>query len=161
MDLPEIVTKVVNLNNNRLVGKTRLQKTFYFLEELDAGFGLTFDYYHYGPYSEDLNIATQDAEALGLLNVDWKSTSAGTNYAIFYSKIRPEEEDIDKRRVKILQVLDQYDSISIELAATADYLEKNGYGSEAWLETEARKPEKASTDRIDRAKNILKELSRI
>ena len=43
------VAKVIELNGGELIGRTRLQKTFYFLERLGVGFGFDFQYHHYGP----------------------------------------------------------------------------------------------------------------
>lgn len=160
-DLPYITAKIVSLNDNRLVGKTRLQKTFYFLEEFDVGFGISFEYHHYGPYSEDLNTAVDDAEDLGIIDVQWKNTQAGTSYAVFSSKISPEEERSDKKRKNILRALSRFDSVVVELAATADFLEKNGYATDPWKETRVRKPEKATIDRLNKAKVLLDELKEI
>jgi uncharacterized protein YwgA len=55
------VRRIVKLNGGRLTGKTRLQKSAYFLESYDVGFGLEFEYHHYGPYSEELASLAEDA----------------------------------------------------------------------------------------------------
>jgi hypothetical protein len=61
------LAKILHLNGGELIGKTRLQKSFYFLEKIGVGFGFNFQYHHYGPYSEELTTAAQDAIALGLV----------------------------------------------------------------------------------------------
>lgn len=154
-ETPESVAKIVGLNGGKLVGKTRLQKSSYFLEELGVGFGFPFEYYFYGPYSEELSEFLDYASALNLIDVKWDRTSAGDKYAIFETKSKFEDEDIDDFRKSILSVLAGYDSVVLELAATADFLEKNGYGTEAWKETCSRKAEKASQNRIVKAKDLL------
>lgn len=158
VDAANAMAKVVQLNGRRLVGKTRLQKTLYFLEELEVGFGLGFDYYHYGPYSEELSIATDDAQALSLIDIDWKVTSAGTKYAVFSSKKEQYEDELDSRRQKILKYLSEYDAITLEIAATADYLSKNGFPDRKWEETRRRKPEKTTEERAGKAEELLQQL---
>jgi hypothetical protein len=61
------VRRIVKLNGGRLTGKTRLQKSAYFLESYDVGFGLEFEYHHYGPYSEELASLAEDARDLQLM----------------------------------------------------------------------------------------------
>ncbi|MCB0019061.1 MAG: hypothetical protein KDE09_14830 [Anaerolineales bacterium] len=159
MELARAAAKVIHLNGERLVGRTRLQKTFYFLEELDVGFNITFDYYHYGPYSEELSIAAEDAEALQLIDVEWKFTNAGTKYAVYSSHSNMEEEDVDIKRREVLKVLGKYDAVTLEIAATADYLSKNGFQKDPWGETKRRKPEKTNPDRITQASKLISELA--
>ena len=43
-----------------LVGRTRFQKTAYFLEAAGVGYGFDFSYHYYGPYSEELAVAVSD-----------------------------------------------------------------------------------------------------
>ncbi|MBY5798190.1 hypothetical protein [Rhizobium leguminosarum] len=159
---PQAIADLVQLNGGRIVGKTRLQKTFYFLEACDLGLGLDFQYYHYGPYSEDLSLAVDDAVALDVLSIDWK---AGTNapYAVF-SVTSPNtivSSSNDDGRKKILSVLEKYDSISLELAATADFLSRVGYESDPWSETKIRKSTKATDEKVERAKRLLSDLGNL
>jgi uncharacterized protein YwgA len=159
----EAVPRIVQLNGGRLVGKTRLQKSAYFLESLGVGFDLDFEYHHYGPYSEELARLADDARALGLLDVDWGRTADGDEYAIYRSAVRQhfaENHRTDDPRRDVLRLLSEYSAIELELAATADFLEKNGYGSEAWKETRRRKASKISEERVIRAKQLLDRLRR-
>lgn len=158
MDNFSAVSTIVHLNGGSLVGKTRLQKTFYFLEVANLGFGMHFEYYHYGPYSEDLSNAVELELILGPLSSEKKKTAQGFEYAEF-SALDFEGEDIPSadQRIKVLDILKDYDSISVELAATADFLRRSNF-SDFWAETAARKPSKASTNRLDKAKELLSEL---
>jgi uncharacterized protein len=159
------VVKIIRLNGGRLVGKTRLQKTAYFLEELDEGFGFEFGYHHYGPYSESLSDVTLDAKALNLLTIEHHTSQQGVDYAVFLDNNLPiddeefeqDEEDVgdDDFRREILHVLSAYNPIELELAATADFLSKNGYGDDLWTETQRRKSSKLTAERMQRAKNLL------
>jgi uncharacterized protein YwgA len=143
-----------------LVGRTRFQKTAYFLEAAGVGYGFDFSYHYYGPYSEELAVAVSDAEALGLVHTDWDTSQSGFSYAIYHA-VPPKEpapSDQNRRRKEMLAVLGRYDAISLELAATAHYLTHNGYKRDPWDETRRRKTVKATPERIEKAKRLLAEL---
>jgi uncharacterized protein YwgA len=155
----DMVAKVLFLNGGKLIGKTRFQKTIYFLEEAGRGFGFDFEYYHYGPYSEELSSLMSDAEALKLCAIEWASTKSGAKFAIFNSNKNDFPSDAqDSNRTKILNILKEYDSVTLELAATADFLHKYESSKNKWEETARRKPDKVNPERIMKAKNLLKEL---
>lgn len=156
----EFVADLVRLNGNELVGKTRFQKTAYFLETRGVGYGFDFEYYHYGPYSEDLALAIDDAVALDEIDLEWKFSSNTQPFAVFRLKSPGEIDITDKvsgHRKKLLRILARYDSVSLELAATADFLEKSGY-SDPWAETQNRKPTKSNPERFTKAKMLLDEI---
>ncbi len=156
------VAHIIQLNGGELVGKTRLQKSAYFLEAKGAGFGFDFNYHRFGPYSEELANCADDAKALQLIDVDWKKTQDGMSFAVFYS--RSHEANSDERdiyRHRVLSVLKKYSAVEIELAATADFLEHNGFGSDPWAETHRRKANKVNDVRLKRSKQLLDELAEI
>jgi uncharacterized protein YwgA len=156
------IARLIYLNGGQLTGKTRLQKSAYFLEILSAGYGFDFSYHRFGPYSEELTSSTDDALALGLIDIDWKESQGGTRYAIFHSRFSKGDEgasDIQRRRV--LEVLKRFSSIEIELAATADFLKRNGYASDPWTETRRRKASKVDDARLTKSKQLLHELQAI
>ncbi|BCG73876.1 hypothetical protein MesoLj113a_50340 [Mesorhizobium sp. 113-1-2] len=152
------VAKILHLNGGELVGKTRLQKSFYFLEKIGLGFGFDFQYHHYGPYSEELTTATQDAIALGLVKQEKRVGSQSQPYSAFRLMADVTEEPIDAARSRILKILAGQDAITLELAATADFLEVAGY-DDPWAETVVRKSSKASAERVVKAKTLLSDLS--
>jgi uncharacterized protein len=155
----ENVARMVRLNGGRIVGKTRLQKTAYFLEALGVGFGLEFDYHHYGPYSEELANLADDAKALGMLDIQPQRSLDGAEYSIFVDKGGGIDDDKrDETRRAVLRVLESYPAVELELAATADFLEKHGYGPRAWDEMRYRKASKISADRVARARRLLDNL---
>jgi hypothetical protein len=57
-----------------------------------------------------------------------------------------------------LHVLEGFPAVELELAATADFLEKHGYGPRAWDEMRFRKASKISVDRVARARQLLDNL---
>ena len=157
MDYPNAVAALVSLNGGRMVGKTRLQKTVYLLKECGTDLGFDFDYHHYGPYSEELSIASSDAVALSILNVEMQN-SYGNEYAIFSVPKPVSSRELGDKAEAVLKILGQYDATTLELAATADFLEKNGYADKAWEETERRKASKITPTRVKNSKKLLEEL---
>jgi uncharacterized protein YwgA len=160
MTTPDAVKAILDCSGGTLVGRTRFQKSAYFLEAAGVGYGFDFSYHYYGPYSEELAVAVTDAEALGLIHTDWDTSQAGFTYAIYHAvpPKKPEESDLNHRRKEILAILDGYDAISLELAATAHYLTHNGYAHDPWEETRRRKTVKATTERVAKAQRLLAEL---
>jgi uncharacterized protein len=162
------VAKIIQLNGGRLVGKTRLQKTVYFLEVTRQGFGFEFSYHHYGPYSEELTEVTHDAKALGMLEIEYHISQQGPEYAVF-SINKPsfkdegerDDDGDDNKRREILQILGTYDPVELELAATADFLSKNGYAGDPWAETRRRKSSKVTAERMRRAQTVLASVERL
>jgi len=154
---PGDVARVVQLNGRRLIGKTRLQKSVYFLEVLRIGFGFEFEYHHYGPYSEELAQLTDDARVLGLLKEDWNTSQDGAEYAVFsdIGAWHADEKRMDQKRRETLTLLKEYAAVELELAATAHFL---GDSDRAWAETRERKASKISDNRVARAKTLLAEL---
>ena len=153
------VAKVIGLNGGTLIGRTRLQKTFYFLEALNCGFGFDFAYHIYGPYCDELADTTSFAKASGLIDEKVKTADTGP-YSIYSSHCTAELLDpLDQKRADILARLRKVDAITLELAATADYLSKSGFAADAWDETTKRKASKATTDKVAKAQSLLVELS--
>jgi uncharacterized protein YwgA len=155
------VADIVSLAGGKLVGKTRLQKSVYFLETLNLGFGFDFEYHIYGPYSEELSEATELATATQLLDEDVQKSDSG-KYSIFTcGRPPPERGPIDSRRAHLLVLLSEYDAITLELAATADFLSKLGSTDDPWAQTTSRKRSKAKPEKIEKAKALLQRLKEL
>jgi uncharacterized protein len=160
MTMPDAVKAILDCAGGSLVGRTRFQKSAYFLEAAGVGYGFDFSYHYYGPYSEELTVAASDAEALGLIQTGWEVSQAGFPYAVYLSAglTRPADDDTNQRRKQILGILQAYDAISLELAATAHYLANNGYEADPWKETCRRKTVKATAERVEKAHRLLAEI---
>jgi len=152
------IARVVSLNGGELIGKTRLQKSIYFMEALGVGFGFDFDYHHYGPYSEEVSDSASMAQIVGLLNTKSEIGSYGVPYAVYSTSKSFDQEELDGRRTTILNILKKFDAISVELAATAHFLYSHGYEETAWDETATRKASKANANRLAMAKALLQRL---
>lgn len=160
-NLAEEIATLIRLNGGEIVGKTRLQKTVYILESLGLGFDVEFDYHNFGPYSSDVALAVDDAEALGYIHSVEKQGNYHVPYTVFYAhETCPSIDDdlMSERRKQVLQKLQSRSALVLELAATALFLRDNGFGEDAWQETLRRKPVKATPSRIDEARKLVHEL---
>lgn len=126
----------------KVVGRTRLQKIAYLLEISGLGSGFSFEYRHYGPFSEELANAVVIAQFADLITEEEHTASWGGSYSIFRTKLGPKDSNLHPARRRILELGMEANPISLELAATAAFLAKEG-SSDAWAETRRRKPEKA------------------
>lgn len=156
--------QIIQDAGGELVGRTRLQKIAFLLELAGFGDQFSFEYRHYGPYSEDLAQAMEIASALGPVREEERLADWGGRYSI-YRLSQPLVSD-DPMRAQFVQAAKGIDAVELELAATAAYLatyEKLGSPAQnPWEETKRRKPSKASNGRLERAAqayNKLRELS--
>lgn len=153
----ERVVQIVSDSGGRVVGRTKLQKIAYLLEATGLGDGFSFEYRHYGPYSEELSSAARSARLLGVLREDEHPTAWGGFYSIYSVSSCTTE---DTTRTQVAKIAAGADAIELELAATAAFLACDG-NTDPWGETAKRKPEKASVARIAGAKNLYRELQKI
>ncbi len=151
------VAAIVADSGGRIVGRTRLQKIAYLLSQVGLEDHFDFIYKHYGPYSENLANAAGLANLFGDLNEIEKPTSWGGSYSIF--TVATEATGPENRR-KFAQIAAEADAVALELAATAVFLSEEGY-PDPWEETCRRKPDKSDASRINVAKNLLNNLSKI
>jgi uncharacterized protein YwgA len=67
----------------RFFGKTITQKAFYFLKEaLGVNLPFTYVFYHYGPYSSDLQNTIEKLELYGLLRITTAPTGLGYSFQV-------------------------------------------------------------------------------
>ena len=84
MEREDIVAAVVAAAGGTLTGRVRLQKAVYLLDRLGLNSGFGDEYHHYGPYSQDLDNATADAKAFGVLEETYHHRqSDGAMYSVF------------------------------------------------------------------------------
>lgn len=150
---------IVNDAGGKVVGRTRLQKIAYLLELAGVGGGFAFEYRHYGPYSEDLANSTKIANMFGVLKEKERPTSWGGVYSIF-TVTENKFSSGNEARCALARLAAAADAVELELAATAAFLASKGE-DDPWLETKARKPEKADDGRLEKAKRLYKKLSDI
>jgi len=155
----EKVAAIIADAGGEVVGRTRLQKIAYLLSVTGLEDAFSFKYKHYGPYSEELAIATRVGKWLGNLNETEKNSTWGGTYSVYSIPDRAAAPGED-RRSRLARVAANADAIALELAATAVFLANEGYEL-PWQETARRKPDKATEEQFKKAREIVRELSQI
>jgi uncharacterized protein YwgA len=148
--------RVVNEAGGSLVGRTRLQKVVYLAQLAGFGDDFSFEYRHYGPYSDDLATGMEIAAGVGIVQEQENRAEWGGRYSTYSATARTPQSE-DARRAAFIQAATRISPIELELAATAAFLDRNGWygrneGDDPWQETARRKPDKAGGGRLDRAK---------
>ena len=134
-----------------IVGRTRLQKTMSLLELAGVGYGFSFDYYKFGPFSEELVVSLDRAVDLKYLAEEERRANWGGRYSIFRA---PERRPTgDAARDALIQTARDADAVALELAVTAGFLASQGE-ADAWAEVSKRKPEKAVAPHLENAKAL-------
>lgn len=162
IDRDEIVAALVDAAGGTLIGRVRLQKTLYLLEQLGLGSEMPFEYHHYGPYSRELDNATADAKALGRVKEDFDHRqSDGAMYSIFRlaDGISVNEEAFGNlgraRAAEHARLFAATNVTVLELAATVDWLWRSE-GVRDWRsEVANRKGKKVQGGRLEKAVDLL------
>jgi len=152
LEKAKLSARIVSDAGGRIVGRTKIQKIAYILEAMHEGSGFSFEYKHYGPYSEDLTSALQIGDIAGFLKEETHSTNWGGYYSIYTSSLES-DEDINSLRYKAISIGNAADPVELELVATAILLANQGENS-PWSETAIRKPDKVQDGRLEKAKSL-------
>lgn len=134
-----------------IVGRTRLQKTMSLLEMSGVGYGFSFDYYKFGPFSEELVVSLDRAVDLKYVSEEERRANWGGRYSIF--KATDKRATGNEPRDALIQLARDADAVALELAVTAAFLAKENV-RDAWAEVAKRKPEKAVAPHLDNAKAL-------
>ncbi len=165
MEAEDIVVSLIALHGGEVIGRTRMQKEAYLLDRCGGNFGLSFVYYHYGPYSFDLADGWADARSNRRISIrEMYGSRHGVPYSIF--TLDGDEELPDRIGVlstadarSLLKMMKRVSDIALELAATIIFLrDQEGYGSRAVQETKDRKPVKAINARLQEAILLIRNL---
>ncbi|MGO4333463.1 hypothetical protein AB4037_01030 [Labrys sp. KB_33_2] len=161
--LDEIVVSAVALSGGSLVGRIRLQKIIYLLDQLGLSSGAPFEYHHYGPYSEAVSDAVTDAKFWSRLEeATVFRKSDGAPYSTFKTEAvgdMPALGGIDTDRARtLLMRFAGVSSTVLELAATVHWLAFNEKVADWRAEIEVRKAGKTDNGRLEKAVTLLKEL---
>ncbi len=149
MEREQIVAAVVAAARGPLIGRVRLQKTVYLLDRVGLNSGFDYEYHHYGPYSRDLDNATADGKAFGLIEEKFEHRqSDGTMYSIFSMS---QVEHIDPHA---------YGDLGGERARALviDWLWREERCADWRGEITRRKGAKTRHGRLDRAVDLLRSL---
>jgi uncharacterized protein len=156
------VPALIDASGGEMVGKIRLQKMVYLLDQLGVKSGFPFDYHHYGPYSEELAEAVDDDVIFGRIEEEQKRrASDGVSYVIYRSlahQEQPSRELSEPAIVAAIEEMNQQSMTVLELAATIHWLafkEKVGTWREELIR---RKGVKTAEGRAERAIELLESL---
>jgi uncharacterized protein YwgA len=165
MEREDIVAAVVAAAGGRLIGRVRLQKAIYLLDQLGLNSGFEYEYHHYGPYSRDLDNATADAKAFGLIEEKFDHRqSDGAMYSIFtLSQAQPPGQGAygDLSRDQVSELVGNFASTNVtvlELAATIDWLWREEQCADWQIEIMKRKGAKTRHGRLARAIDLLRSI---
>lgn len=161
----ELVRDVLAAADGEIVGRIRLQKIFYLLEELGLGGGMRYAYHHYGPYSQELAGAVFQAQVLDKSIVedtyDYPSGGSLSTYrlaqseAVAGAQVGSLDREVARRKIAAMK---RHSSVEIELAATIHWLRRKENVSDCKAELRRRKPTKATDPAIAGAERLLDEI---
>ena len=159
-----LVREVIDAAEGKIVGRIRLQKIVYLLEQLGLNSNFKFSYYHYGPYSEELAEAVDRAQFSDKsIREDTGHTAYGNPFSIYLSSDDPSQTEqvgalaIDGAR-QLISRMKAEQSVVIELAATIHWLTHKEKVADWKGELKRRKASKADDVKIQQAERLLAEL---
>ena len=159
----DIVYAVVNAApGHKLASRVRLQKTVYLLQALGFDNSLQFQYYHFGPYSRELDLALSEAKESELvLESQARRQSDGATYSLFEAKPTNKHANFGKLQQRAEELIAKFTTTNVtvlELAATAHWLGNSEKIADWQKETVRRKGVKTENGRLERAIELLTEL---
>lgn len=160
IDVPSLVMAA----GGEIVGKIRLQKVVYLLDQIGLNSGFSYEYFHYGPYSEDLAEKVEDDVVFGYLHASQRRrVSDGVPYVAYSAKTSGDGDGLEAHlptdRIRIaLAEMQRHSATVLELAATIHWLAIIE-GIVDWKsELVRRKGAKAGNDRDRKAFELLRTL---
>jgi uncharacterized protein len=158
-DLDDLVVGAVALSGGELVGRIRLQKVMYLLDQLGMKSDARFEYHHYGPYSEAVSDAVTDAKFWGhLKEIVTFRVADGAPYSTFKTD-NPPPARLGKMTAEAarsyLGRFSTYSATVLELAATIHWLASKEAVPDWRSEIEIRKAGKTANGRLEQALSLL------
>lgn len=161
--MPIQIHDLIEVAGGEIVGKVRLQKVVYLLDQLGMNSGFSYDYHHYGPYSAELADQLDEELSFGRVNEDIRRrASDGVPYSIFRSAgssvpTRVGELPLSRAR-QAVTAMERRSATVLELAATIHWL-TSVEGISNWRrELASRKGAKVEGGRQEAAVALLNEL---
>jgi len=158
-DVPHLLSAA----GGQIVGKVRLQKLVYLLDQLGMRSGFAFEYHHYGPYSEELADAVDDCIAFGRISEKIeRRASDGVPYSIFHAPAQASVKRLGDIRLDVAQTalakMNEHSATVLELAATIHWLACVEEDHDWQTELRRRKGVKAAGGRTEEALKLLHDL---
>jgi uncharacterized protein YwgA len=163
IDIPSLLKAA----GGEIVGKVRLQKIVYLLDQMGMNSGYSYEYHHYGPYSAELaDSVDEDVVFDEIEEISQRRASDGVPYSVFRishgASVAAKGEmlgDIPLAKARdALGVMERYSATVLELAATIHWLADVERISDWRTELRRRKGAKADQGRDRQALELLSEL---
>jgi len=162
----KVITEVLAAAEERIVGRVRLQKIFYLLEQRGMGSGVSFHYHHYGPYSRELDRAMDRAQAMhGVMERIAYRQIDGMPYSIFTLRdgaqggLPTAVGELPAEEVRrLIGTMTTKSSTVLELAATIHWLKHIEKVVDWRTELVRRKGAKVEKGRMEEAIELLEKL---
>jgi len=119
------VPRLIRAAGGEIVGKVRLQKMVYLLDQLGVQTEFSFSYHHYGPYSDDLAEVVEDDVIFGRVKAERRRRSDGVPYVVYRAAPGDAASESVFEQPKInaaLQAMQRSSATVLELAATIHWL---------------------------------------
>src|SRR5712664_3974799 len=123
VDIPTFIDAA----GGEIVGKVRLQKLVYLVNQLGIATGFSFNYHHYGPYSDELADKVEDDVVFGRISVEQRRRADGVPFVIYRSRDHVQDDKTEalfaKPRIRTaLSAMQSRSATILELAATIHWL---------------------------------------
>lgn len=161
-----IIASLLCAAEGKIVGRIRLQKIIYLLEQLGLNSGFAFSYHHYGPYSEDLSQTLMFDKFFEKSIIEKTGkTNFGAEFSIFtlaenYNESPTLVGALDFNAVKeSVSKMKSTTSVVIELAATIHWLKEKEKITDWNSELKKRKASKATPQNVEKAVSLLSSIN--
>jgi uncharacterized protein len=149
---------IASVPSKRVEGKKRLQKLVFLVSE--AGFPVDAKFFlkDYGPFSRDVEIASDFMSIFGELIESSTQTGYSNYIATVYELPSDQIDSISPSEdfSEVVRIMDSFRTVELEIASTIRYFQDQGLPfSSALHETREMKPSKSTDKVIGRAKEIL------
>ena len=162
----KLIVSLLYAADKKIIGRIRIQKIVYLLDQLGLNSGFEFSYHHYGPYSEELSQELLFNRVFDESIVEtFEKTSFGAEYSVYTPKIAQRDHpthvgDLDYDVVKIsVGKMKSTTSVVIELASTIHWLKEKEKNTDWETELKKRKASKATSDNIRKAQKLLVDIN--
>jgi uncharacterized protein YwgA len=122
------IASLVVASGGEVVGKVRLQKIVYLLDQIGLESGFSYEYHHYGPYSDELADQVEEEVIFRRLKAEHRSRqSDGVSYIAYSASSAGGGDPIDwnipvDRIRSALAEMQRRSATVLELAATIHWL---------------------------------------
>jgi uncharacterized protein YwgA len=160
------IANLLQAAGGEIVGKVRLQKVVYLLDQLGMQSGFSYEYHHYGPYSAELARAVDESVFSHRIDEIVRRRTDGVPYSVFRlpaeanleAAVGPVGELPIEPARRLLASMVGRDATVLELAATVHWLTSVEHVADWRKELTRRKGIKASTNRVEQATALLEQI---